>query len=69
MKTKAKSTMPAKLAVELEEVLSDLATGRRDPEVMKRAAREMDRMREVTRAKLGYLDVAVQLIREGREGT
>ena len=38
----------------------------RDPEAMKKAARDMDRMREETRKEFGIIDVAVDLIREGR---
>jgi hypothetical protein len=67
MNTRTKTTgIPANLQAELDEVLSDLATGRRDPEAMKKAARDMDRLREETRKKMGMVDVAT-LIREGRD--
>ena len=67
MATKMKSPgIPPKLLAELEEVLADLAAGTRDPEAMKKAARDMDRMREETRKKVGMVDVAA-LIHEVRD--
>ena len=47
--------------------MADVANGKRDAEAMKKAARDMDRLREQTRSELGILDVAAQLIREGRD--
>ena len=41
--------------------------GIRDPEAMKKAAERMDRNREAVRAKVGVLNVAVDLIRSGRD--
>lgn len=67
MKTKQKPLISPKLLAELESVMADLAKGKRDPEAMKKAARDMDKMREETRTELGILDVAVDLIREGRD--
>jgi hypothetical protein len=67
MKTTERNVIPPKLLAELEEVMADIAKGRRDPEAMKKASRDMDRLREETRKKLGILDVAVDLIREGRD--
>jgi hypothetical protein len=67
MKTKKKSLIPSGLQAELRAVIADLATGKRDAKAMDKAARDMDRMREETRKKLGTLDVAVDLIREGRD--
>ena len=67
MTAKEKTPISPKLLAELESVLADVAQGKRDPEAMKKAARDMDRMREETRSKLGILDVAVDLIREGRD--
>ncbi|MBI2808883.1 MAG: hypothetical protein HYX68_28205 [Planctomycetes bacterium] len=69
MTTQEKSLIAPKLLAELESVLADLAKGRRNPDAMKKAAQDMDRMREETRKKLGALNVAVDLIREGRDGT
>jgi hypothetical protein len=67
MKTITKNLIPPKLLAELEDVMADVAKGRRDPQAMKKASRDMDRMREETRKTLGVLDVAVDLIREGRD--
>ena len=57
--------IPAKLLAGLEDVLKG---ARRPPDAasMAKACKEMDRMREQTRKKLGELDVAVELIREAR---
>ena len=51
---------------ELEEVISRLMSGQRDPEAGKKAREEMDRMREETRKRIGTVDVSVQLIRDAR---
>lgn len=67
MATRGKNRIAPKLLAELESVLADVAKGKRDPETMKKAARDMDRMRERTRSEFGTLDVAVDLIREGRD--
>jgi len=67
MTTKEKNLIPPKLLAELESVMADLAKGKRDPEAMRKAARDMDKMREETRNELGILDVAVDLVREGRD--
>jgi len=66
MTTKEKNLISPKLLAELEKVMADVAKGKRDPAAMKKAAREMDRMREETRKEFGIVDVAA-LIREGRE--
>lgn len=52
---------------ELEEVVARILSGKRDPEAMRRAAERMDRMREEMRQRVGDVDLAVQLIREGRD--
>ena len=67
MKTKKKNLILSRLQAELDAVMADLAAGKRDAKAMEKAARDMDRMREETRKKLGTLDVVVQLIREGRD--
>lgn len=67
MTTKEQSLIPPKLLAELESVMADLATGKRDPEAMKKATQDMDRMREETRKKLGTLSVAADLLCEGRD--
>ena len=67
MTTKEKNLISPKLLAELDCVLADVAKGKRNAEAMKKAARDMDRMREATRNELGTLDRAVDLIREGRD--
>jgi hypothetical protein len=67
MKTTEKLLIPASLLAELEDALDNAANGIRDPETIKKACRDMDRMREETRKKVGTLDVAVDLIRQGRD--
>lgn len=67
MKTTDKALITPALFAQLERVMDDVARGKRDPEAMKKAARDMDKMREQTRDELGILDVAAQLVREGRD--
>jgi hypothetical protein len=52
---------------ELEEVVARIMRGERDPEAMRLAAERMDRTREEMRQRVGIVDIAVQLIREGRD--
>jgi hypothetical protein len=59
--------IPADLMSELRAATDRAARGIRDPEIMRRAAERMDRMREDLRRRTGDLDVAVDLIREGRD--
>jgi len=66
MANKTKSLgIPPKLLAKLEEALRD-AYERPDLEAMKKACKQMDRMREETRKKTGDLDIAVDLIRDAR---
>jgi hypothetical protein len=67
MKTSEKNLIPPKLLVELEKALDNAAKGIRDLDTIKKACRDMDRMREEMRKKVGTLDVAVDLIRQGRD--
>jgi hypothetical protein len=67
VKTTDKALITPALFAQLERVMDDVARGKRDPEAMKKAARDMDKMREQTRDELGILDVAAQLVREGRD--
>ena len=67
MKTTEKNLIPTRLLADLQEAADRVATGIRDPEAMKKAARDMDRMREETRKELGIIEVAVDLIRESRD--
>lgn len=52
---------------ELEGSLERAATGKRDPERMRRAVEELHRTREQTRRKFGTVEVAVELIRDARD--
>lgn len=52
---------------ELEEVVARILRGERDPKAMRLAAERMDRTREEMRQRVGIVDIAVQLIREGRD--
>lgn len=67
VKTTEKALIPAKLLADLEAALVDAAKGRRDPDTITKACRDMDRMREETRKEVGTLDVSVDLIRQGRD--
>lgn len=62
-----KTIIPADVMAELRAATERAASGVRDPEVMRQAAERMDRMREELRRRTGDLDVAVDLIREGRD--
>jgi len=59
--------IPPEMMADLEEAARYAAAGIRDPEVMRRAAERMDRMREEMRQRVGEVELAVQLIREGRD--
>jgi hypothetical protein len=59
-------TAPA-LDQELEIAVENAMKGIRDPEVMRKAAERMDRMREEMRVRVGIVDLAVPLIRECRD--
>ena len=67
MKTADKSLIPPKLLADLQEAMGNAAMGIRDPEVAKKACKDMDRMREELRKKVGILDVAADLVRETRD--
>ena len=67
MNITTKTMVPPKLIEELREALDNAVKGRRDPMTIKKACRDMDRMREETRQAVGILDVAVDLIRQGRD--
>jgi hypothetical protein len=50
----------------LEEAISRLLHGRRDPAANRKAREDMNRMREETRRRIGTLNVAFELIRDAR---
>lgn len=52
---------------ELDEAIRRAMSGQRDPEIMRKAFARMDRRREENAKRFGVQNIAVQLIREGRE--
>jgi hypothetical protein len=52
---------------DLDEAITRLMTGKRDPEAGRKAREEMDKMREETRKRVGTVDVAVDLIGDARD--
>ena len=62
-----RSVIPPEEMAELERAVSDAVRGVWDPEAIDRAFEEMDRAREELRQEVGELNVAVDLIREGRD--
>jgi hypothetical protein len=63
------SAIPPGFVSGLQAAVDRLVRGIRDPEAMNRAAERMDRMREEMRSRAGEIEVAVDLIREAREGS
>lgn len=59
--------IPGELAAALDEALGNAMTGNRDPEDMRQACDEQDRLREELRQKVGELNLAVELVREVRD--
>lgn len=66
MKTIMPLAIPPELFVSLQEAADKAAKGIRDPETMRRACQEMDRIREEIYAREGLLDIGVHAIRELR---
>lgn len=58
--------VPAELIHELHESLVSGRTDVRDPETLRKAREEMNRMREELRHRIGTVEVAVDLIRDAR---
>ncbi len=65
--TNRSTGLPPKLAAALDEALRNAMTGNQDPEAMRQACEEQDRLREELRQKVGDLNVAVELVREVRD--
>jgi hypothetical protein len=63
MKTIDTHFLPPEVVAELEEAA---ARGIRDPEAMRKAGERMDHIREEIRQRHGTVELAVSLIREGR---
>ncbi|HUY35765.1 MAG TPA: hypothetical protein VMV69_23680 [Pirellulales bacterium] len=57
---------PTDLVYELQETLARAVKGVREPEEMRQARDEMNRMREELRQKIGTVEVAVDLVRDAR---
>ncbi len=62
------ATIPPDLASEFQEAVDDLAKGIRRPEKMQAACDRMDRLREENRRLFGEQNIAVELIRQTRDG-
>ena len=63
------SAIPPELMAELQERHERAARGVIDPEARRIARERMDRMREEFRRRHGEVNLAVELIREAREGS
>ena len=66
----ATDRQPAAITVdpEVQAAVDRVIKGIRDPEAMLRATERMDRMREEMQQRVGNVDLAVQLMREIRDG-
>jgi hypothetical protein len=69
MATETKTAVPTKLLEQLETAMDNIAKGIRDPKAAAQACKDMDRMREDLRKRVGNLNVAVDLIRETHDDT
>jgi len=61
------TSSPGEVVHELHEILAGASTGVRDPETMRKAREEMNRMREELRQRIGTVEIAVDIIREARD--
>jgi hypothetical protein len=62
------SAIPPEIMAELQRAAEDAAKGLRDPETMRNACEEMDRIREEIRREHGVLNIGVPAIRGLRDG-
>lgn len=60
------TTVSPELMQRLQERMERVAKGIRDPEEMREGAKNMDRMREELRQRIGIVNIAVELIRDAR---
>jgi hypothetical protein len=60
--------IPADLMAEMQAAADRAASGVRDPEAMRKASEEIDRIREEIRRQHGVLDIGGPAIRELRVG-
>jgi hypothetical protein len=68
MNTSKTAANPPDLATEFQQAVDDLAKGIRRPEKMQAACERMDRLREENRRLFGEQNIAVELIRQTRDG-
>ena len=61
-------SVPPEIMAELQEAADVASRGIRDPEVMRKACEEMDRIREEIRREHGILDIGLPAIRGLRDG-
>jgi hypothetical protein len=66
-RTETEPVTRAEAMAELQQAIENAIKGIRDPEAMARAAERMDRGREELRQQFGEMNIAVELIREGRD--
>ena len=66
--TETAVSVPPDLAAEFQEAVDDLLKGIRRPDKMRAACERMDRMREENRRLFGEQNIAVELIRQTRDG-
>jgi hypothetical protein len=66
MNEKPFSTIPPELRAEFDEAVRRAMSGKRDPEVMRKACEHMDRLRKEIRRQYGVQEIGVDLIRELR---
>lgn len=59
--------IPPELMAEVQAAVDRAVAGIRDPEAMRLACERMDRLREELHQKFGEMNIAVDLIREGRD--
>lgn len=67
MKTSENNLIPAELAIAMQEAVENAVKGVRDPERIKRARENMDRIRAEICKDHGVLDIGVAAIRELRD--
>jgi hypothetical protein len=67
MKTMENTMIPSDALADLEHALRLQATGQRDPAFEKRIAEQTEKIRQEILAEHGVLNVAVDLIRQGRD--
>ena len=58
--------LSAETMARMQEAAKRAQKGVRDPELMRKACEEMDRMREELKKRIGTVDVAVDFIRDAR---